>query len=145
MEKLGYGPDKRLAVTLSSRNIPAYRDPAVILIDQVREIYIDAVLEPVETANWFPKIYRKDYTIAINGTESSVDDPDQQFYENFVCGAVRNSTKTRYRQWLTHKLASWIDQFGTSGCVGCGRCRRASKNSTSKSANRARDSSGMSL
>jgi peptide/nickel transport system substrate-binding protein len=92
MEKLGYGPEKRLAVTLSSRNIPAYRNPAVILIDQVREIYIDAVLDPVETANWFPKIYRKDYTIAINGTESGVDDPDQQFYENFVCGAVRNYT-----------------------------------------------------
>ena len=92
MEKLGYGPDNRLAVTLSSRNIPAYRDPAVILIDQLKEIYIDAVLEPVETVNWFPKIYRKDYTIAINGTESGVDDPDQQFYENFVCGAVRNYT-----------------------------------------------------
>ena len=92
MEKLGYGPEKRLAVTLSSRNIPAYRDPAVILIDQLKEIYIDAVLEPVETVNWFPKIYRKDYTIAINGTESGVDDPDQQFYENFVCGAVRNYT-----------------------------------------------------
>jgi peptide/nickel transport system substrate-binding protein len=92
MERLGYGPDHRLAVTLSSRNIPAYRNPAVILIDQLREIYIDAVLEPVETANWFPKIYRKDYTIAINGTESGVDDPDQQFYENFVCGAVRNYT-----------------------------------------------------
>ena len=58
----------------------------------MREIYIDATLEPVETANWFPKIYRKDYTIAINGTESGVDDPDQQFYENFVCGAVRNYT-----------------------------------------------------
>jgi peptide/nickel transport system substrate-binding protein len=92
MEKLGYGPDKRLVLTLSSRNIPAYRDPAVILIDQLKDIYIDAVLEPVETANWFPKIYRKDYTIAINGTESGVDDPDQQFYENFVCGAVRNYT-----------------------------------------------------
>ena len=90
MEKLGYGPDKRLAVTLSSRNIPAYRDPAVILIDQLKEIYIDAVLDPVETVNWFPKIYRKDYTIAINGTESGVDDPDQQFYENYVCGAERN-------------------------------------------------------
>jgi len=37
-------------------------------------------------------------------------------------GAVRDSTKSRYRQWLTHKLGSWIDQFGTSGCVGCGRC-----------------------
>jgi ferredoxin len=37
-------------------------------------------------------------------------------------GSVRPSIKSRYRQWLTHKLASWIDQFGTSGCVGCGRC-----------------------
>ena len=37
-------------------------------------------------------------------------------------GSVRASTKARYRQWMTHKLASWIDQFGTSGCVGCGRC-----------------------
>ncbi len=37
-------------------------------------------------------------------------------------GSVRVSTKARYRQWMTHKLASWIDQFGTSGCVGCGRC-----------------------
>jgi ferredoxin len=37
-------------------------------------------------------------------------------------GPVRSSTRARYRQWLTHKLASWIDQFGSSGCVGCGRC-----------------------
>jgi ferredoxin len=37
-------------------------------------------------------------------------------------GSVRRSARARYRQWLTHKLATWIDQFGTSGCVGCGRC-----------------------
>jgi ferredoxin len=37
-------------------------------------------------------------------------------------GSVRTSTHSRYRQWMTHKLATWIDQFGTSGCVGCGRC-----------------------
>lgn len=37
-------------------------------------------------------------------------------------GVVRSSLRARYRQWLTHKLASWHDQFGTSGCVGCGRC-----------------------
>jgi sulfhydrogenase subunit beta (sulfur reductase) len=36
--------------------------------------------------------------------------------------SVRSSTKARYRQWMTHKLATWIDQFDTSGCVGCGRC-----------------------
>ncbi len=37
-------------------------------------------------------------------------------------GSVRASPRARYRQWMVHKLATWIDQFGTSGCVGCGRC-----------------------
>jgi ferredoxin len=37
-------------------------------------------------------------------------------------GSVRSSPRSRYRQWMTHKLATWWDQFGTSGCVGCGRC-----------------------
>jgi sulfhydrogenase subunit beta (sulfur reductase) len=37
-------------------------------------------------------------------------------------GNIRMSTRTRYRQWMTHKLGNWIDQFGESGCVGCGRC-----------------------
>jgi ferredoxin len=37
-------------------------------------------------------------------------------------GSVRPSTRSRYRQWMTHKLATWFDQFGSSGCVGCGRC-----------------------
>jgi sulfhydrogenase subunit beta (sulfur reductase) len=37
-------------------------------------------------------------------------------------GSIRTSPRSRYRQWLTHKLATWIDQFGCSGCVGCGRC-----------------------
>ena len=46
MEKLGYGPNNRLAVTVSTRNIAPYRDPAVILIDQLKEIYIDADARP---------------------------------------------------------------------------------------------------
>ncbi|MFH1489489.1 MAG: 4Fe-4S dicluster domain-containing protein [Pseudomonadota bacterium] len=37
-------------------------------------------------------------------------------------GSIRRSEKSRYRQWLTHKMATWMDQFGTFGCVGCGRC-----------------------
>src|SRR6266478_190214 len=92
MEKAGYGPDKRLAVTVSTRNIPAYRDPAAILISQLREIYIDAELDPVDTTQWYPKITRKDFTVGLNVTESGVDDPDQQFYENYVCGSDRNYT-----------------------------------------------------
>jgi Fe-S-cluster-containing hydrogenase component 2 len=43
-------------------------------------------------------------------------------HSHTASGAVHPTTKSRYRQWLTHKLATWIDQFGTSGCVGCGRC-----------------------
>ncbi len=43
-------------------------------------------------------------------------------YSRLHGGAVRTSTAARYRQWLTHKLAAWQDQFGMSGCVGCGRC-----------------------
>jgi len=50
---------------------------------------------------------------------------DSCFTLDFSClhgGSVRSSPKSRYRQWMTHKLAHWIDQFGSSGCVGCGRC-----------------------
>jgi Fe-S-cluster-containing hydrogenase component 2 len=43
-------------------------------------------------------------------------------YSHVHGGSVRTSTRSRYRQWLTHKLSTWHDQFGTTGCVGCGRC-----------------------
>ena len=43
-------------------------------------------------------------------------------YSKVAGGNFRSSPKARYRQWMTHKLATWIDQFGSSGCVGCGRC-----------------------
>ncbi len=43
-------------------------------------------------------------------------------FSHIVGMEIRKSRESRYRQWLTHKFASWIDQFGTSGCVGCGRC-----------------------
>ena len=55
MQRLGYGPDNRLAVTVSTRNLGGYRDPAVIMIDQLKEIYIDGQLEPVETPSGSPR------------------------------------------------------------------------------------------
>ena len=84
--------NNKLAVTVSTRNVPPYRDPAVILISQLNEIYMDATLDPVDTVNWYPKVMRKDFTVGLNVTESALDDPDQQFYENYVCGADRNYT-----------------------------------------------------
>jgi peptide/nickel transport system substrate-binding protein len=92
MTSLGYGPDKRLAIKVAARNIPTYRDPAIILIDQLKHIWIDGELEPIETANWFPKLARKEYQIGLNNTGSGVDDPDQQFFENYGCGSERNYT-----------------------------------------------------
>jgi peptide/nickel transport system substrate-binding protein len=92
MAKAGYGPDKHLAVKVSTRNINVYRDPAVILIDQLKHIYVDGELDVVETANWFPKIARKDYAIGLNLTGNAVDDPDQSFYENYSCHSERNDT-----------------------------------------------------
>ena len=53
MEKNGYGPNNRLALKVSTRNIPPYRDPAVLLIDQLKQIYIDGELEPVDTRRGF--------------------------------------------------------------------------------------------
>jgi peptide/nickel transport system substrate-binding protein len=92
MQKLGYGPDKRLAIKVSTRNVPAYRDPAVLLIDQLKEIYMDGELDVIDSTGWFPKVMRKDYTVGLNLTSAGVDDPDQQFYENYACGSPRNFT-----------------------------------------------------
>ena len=93
MARMGYGPDKRIPIKVATRNIGSYRDAAVILIDQLREIYIDAQLEVVETAVWFTKLARKDYTLGMNVTGSGVDDPDQQFFENYDCRSKRNYTE----------------------------------------------------
>ena len=92
MEKLGYGPGKRLAVTVVARNVQGYRDPAVVLISQLKEIYIDAELNTIDTTQWYPMLMRKEYKVAVNVTETAVDDPDVAFYENYVCGAARNYT-----------------------------------------------------
>ena len=88
MQRLGYGPDRRLAVKIASRNIPIARDPAIILIDQLKTIYIDGELDLVDTALWFPKLMRRDYAVALGLGASGVDDPDQ----NYACGSDLNVT-----------------------------------------------------
>ena len=92
MEGLGYGPNKMLKVKVSTRNTATYRDPAVILIDHLKEIFIEGELDVVETSVWFAKIARKDYAVGLNLTGNAVDDPDQAFYENYSCGSERNVT-----------------------------------------------------
>jgi peptide/nickel transport system substrate-binding protein len=105
MRKLGYGPDKRLPVKISARNLAVYRDPAAILIDQLKEIYIDGELETIETANWVPKLMRKDYKVGLNVLGTAVDDPDVYFYQNYVCSSARN-----YMGYCDQNFDRMVDQ-----------------------------------
>jgi peptide/nickel transport system substrate-binding protein len=112
MQRLGYGPDHLLAVKVASRNIPLYRDPAVMLIDQLREIYIAGELDLIESANWNPKITRKDYMVGLENTGAAVDDPDQPLYESYACDSERNFTGYCNRQLeeLYRRQSSESDQ-----------------------------------
>ncbi len=105
MAKLGYGPDKKLQVKVSTRNIPAYRDPAVILIDHLKEAYIDGELDPMDTSIWFARLVKKDYAVGLNITGNAMDDPDQAFYENFGCGSERN-----YSGYCNPELEKLVDR-----------------------------------
>jgi len=105
MKKLGYGPDKPLSVKMSTRDVPGYRDAAILAISQLREIWIESELEPIDTANWFPRVIRKDYKIGVTVAEGGLDEPDQKFYETYVCGADRN-----YSGYCNPETDKLIDQ-----------------------------------
>jgi len=90
MKQAGYGPDKRLKVKVSTRNIATFKDPAVILIDQLRHVYIDGELEIIDTSVYYNRMFKKEYVVALNLSGSAIDDPDQHFFENYACGSLRN-------------------------------------------------------
>ena len=90
MAKAGYSHERRLEMKIATRGIALYKSPSQVLIDQLKEIHINATLDEVETSHWFTRLDRKDYSIAVNTTGNGVDDPDQTFYENFSCRSERN-------------------------------------------------------
>ena len=92
MSDLGYGPSKRLKIKVSTRDFQAYKDPAVLLVDQLNQIYFDAELEIVETSVWYGRAARKDYTVALNLSGAGVDDPDVVLVEGYTCNSERNYT-----------------------------------------------------
>ena len=90
MREAGYGPDKRVKIKLSTRNNASYRDMATIMTGELRHIYVDAELDLIDSAVYFNRLYQKNYTLVVNATGSSIDDPDQHFAENYGCGSPRN-------------------------------------------------------
>src|SRR4029453_11825474 len=68
MQAAGYGPDKRLKIKVSTRNIATFKDPAVILIDHLKHIYVDGELEVIDTSVYYNRVFKKDYSVALNLT-----------------------------------------------------------------------------
>ena len=93
MQKLGYSERKPLKMKIQTRNLLTYRDPAVIMTDQLKKIFIDGELEILDTPRWYARLTKKDYTIGLNVTGVSVDDPDGNIVENYSCGSERNYTQ----------------------------------------------------
>jgi len=79
----------RLKVKVTTRDWSVYRDPAVLLIDELKQIYIDGELDLVDTPQYFPKIRRKDYTVALN-LQTSGPDPDPTVQLFYGCGSNLN-------------------------------------------------------
>ena len=104
MEGLGYGPNNRLQIKLTARDIPYYRDPAVILIDHLKEVYIDGALETIDTTNWLPKVMRKDYIVGLN-LAGSGPDPDQNLYPLYGCEGDLN-----YNSYCSPEVDHLIEQ-----------------------------------
>jgi peptide/nickel transport system substrate-binding protein len=89
MEKRSYGPDNRLKIKVSTRDLPVFRDSAVILIDQLKEVYIDGELETIDTTVYYPKILRKDFTVGLN-RQNGGPDPDPILDALYRCGSSLN-------------------------------------------------------
>ncbi|MGD9801927.1 MAG: ABC transporter substrate-binding protein [Hyphomicrobiaceae bacterium] len=93
MEELGYGPNKRLKVKVSTRDFNSYKDPAVVLVDQLNKVYFDAELDIVESSVWYARLSRIDYSIALNLSGVGIDDPDAVLKGAYACKSEANYTK----------------------------------------------------
>jgi peptide/nickel transport system substrate-binding protein len=89
LQKLGYGPDRPLKIKVTTRDWSIYRDPAVLLIDQLKQVDIDGELQLVDTPQYFPKIQRKEYEVALN-LQTSGPDPDPTVQLFYGCGSNIN-------------------------------------------------------
>jgi peptide/nickel transport system substrate-binding protein len=105
MRGLGYGPDRPLRIKVATREIPSYRDPAVIVIDHLKSIFVEGELEILDTSVWYATMGRKAFTIAVNQWGMGIDDPDVVFYEGFACGSERN-----YENYCNRDLQARMDE-----------------------------------
>jgi peptide/nickel transport system substrate-binding protein len=105
LAEAGFGPSKPLKIAVSTRAIPIYVDIASYIIDQLKQVGIEATLEQVETGVWHPKMTRGEFEVGVNLTGIGPDDPDANLYENFKCGSARN-----YSDYCSKEIDSLIEK-----------------------------------
>jgi peptide/nickel transport system substrate-binding protein len=105
LNEAGFGAGNPLKVTVSTRAVATYTDVASWMVDQLKQVGIQAALEQVESALWFSKMTRRDYQVALNLTGAGVDDPDANFYQNYKCGSPRN-----YSDYCSEEIDRLIDE-----------------------------------
>ena len=90
LAEAGFGSGHPLRPVVSTRALAQYIDMATFVIDQLKQVGVEGTLEQVESAVWFAKLTRGEYELGANRTGIGSDEPDANFYENFVCGSPRN-------------------------------------------------------
>jgi peptide/nickel transport system substrate-binding protein len=105
MEKLGYGPANKLKVKVATRDFNTFRDPAVILVDQLNKIHFDAELDVVESSLWYNRLFKKDYSVALNLAGAGIDDPDGVLKMGFACKSEAN-----FSQYCNPEVDRLLDQ-----------------------------------
>ena len=92
-----------------SRSRPAtsttFRDPAVILVDQLNKIHFDAELDVVESSVWYNRLFKKDYSVALNLAGAGIDDPDGVLKMGFACKSEAN-----FSQYCNPEVDKLLDQ-----------------------------------
>ena len=99
LAEAGITPDKPLKVEMATRAIAIYVDMASFVINELKQVGIEATLKQVETAQWHPMATRGEYQIGANLTGVGTDDPDANFFENYACGSPRN-----YSQYCSEQV-----------------------------------------
>ncbi len=104
LAEAGFGPGRTLRIVVSTRAIAQFVDLGTYVIDQLKQVGIEATLEQVESAVWYARLTRGEFQVGANLTGLGADDPDANFYENYVCGSSRN-----YSQYCNPEVDRMID------------------------------------
>ena len=105
LAEAGITPQNPLRVEMATRAIAIYVDMASFVINELKQVGIEASLKQVETAQWHAMATRGDYQIGANLTGLGVDEPDANYYENYACGSPRN-----YSQYCSEEVMKMVEQ-----------------------------------